>query len=473
MKAKQINQEIKGRVPPQATDVEKLILGSILNDKEAITKVIDTLDESAFYSPHHQMIYRAMLSLFESSAPIDIVTVIEEMKKRGKLNEVEDPVYLTELSAGASSSANIEYHSRIVLEKALLRRLISSSQEIIARSFDESEDPLDLIDEAETKIFQVSEMRNTKSIVPLSKALHSTWDLLDKVHQDHSGITGVPSGFGKLDGITGGFQRSDLIIVAGRPSQGKTAFALSVAKNASMHSNKQTAVGIFSLEMSLNQLVIRLLSSEARVNAHALRTGKIYNTDEWSRISKIASQLTNAKIYIDDSPMLSIVEIRAKARRMKAEYGIGLLIVDYLQLVSGQKNPESREREISHISRSLKALAKELDLPVIALSQLNRSLEARTDKRPMLSDLRESGAIEQDADVVIFVHRPESYGIEKIKDDKGLSMSSEGIAEIIIGKQRNGAVGMRHLAFKKEYASFENLETIPQQEPLEYEKDAF
>jgi replicative DNA helicase len=445
-----------GRIPPQAVEIEKAVLGAMLIEKEAVAKVLELLDAASFYSPIHHKIYQAMLSLFEKGDPIDAVTVIEELRRRGQLNAVEDPVYITQLTMNVTSAANVEYHARIVLEKALMRSLIATSSAVATRAYNETEDALDLLDEAEATIFQISEQRLKKTSTPIKRALHETFEMLQEIHGKHSGVTGVPTGFPNLDNITGGFQNSDLLIVAGRPSQGKTALALSIARNAALHKEKRTAVAIFSLEMSEQQLVTRLLSAEAKVNAHQLRTGRLPE-DEWKNLSRVVGRLAETKIFIDDTPALSILEIRAKARRLKAEHGIGLVIVDYLQLVQGLRNAESREREISMISRSLKALAKELNVPVVALSQLNRAVEARTDRRPMLADLRESGAIEQDADVVLFVHRPETYGILEVKDDEGNTVPTEGIAEIIIGKQRNGPTGTIQLAFRKEYAGFERL----------------
>ena len=450
------NTEQGSRIPPQAIDVERAILGAMLLDKEAVSKVIEILDSKSFYAPTHQKIYDVMLALFEKGDPIDAVTVVEELRRRSSLNPAEDPVYVTELTRDVTSSVNIEYHARIVLEKALLRNLIGASTDVVSRAYNDSEDPLDLLDDAEQKIFQISESRLKKTFTPINRALHETFEMLQDIHGKHGGITGVPSGYPDLDSMTGGFQNSDLVIVAGRPSQGKTAFALSVARNAALHKEKKTGVGIFSLEMSEQQLIIRMLSSEARVNAHHLRTGRLQD-DQWKNLSRNVGRLAEAKIFIDDSATLGILELRAKARRLKAEHNIGMIIVDYLQLIQGPKSAESREREISTISRSLKALAKELNIPVMALSQLNRAVESRTDRRPMLADLRESGAIEQDADVVLFVHRPETYSILEVKDDDGTIIPTEGMAEIIIGKQRNGPTGIVRLAFKKEYAGFERL----------------
>ncbi|MDI6765935.1 MAG: replicative DNA helicase [Bacteroidota bacterium] len=448
-----------GRIPPQAVDVEKAVLGAMLIEKEAVPKVIEMLEPASFYNPTHHKFFQAMISLFEKGDPIDAVTLVEELRRRGQLNPTEDPLYITELTMSTASPANVDYHTRIVLEKSLMRNLISASSEVASRAYSDTEDALDLLDEAESKIFQISERRMKRSFTPINRALHETFEMLQEIHGKHSGVTGVPSGFSFLDEKTGGFQKSDLVIVAGRPSQGKTAFALSVARNAAMHKEKKTAVGVFSLEMSERQLIIRLLASEAKVNAHELRTGRLHE-DKWKNLSRNVGRLAEAKIFIDDTPSLGILELRAKARRLKAEHNVGLVIIDYLQLVQGPKNAESREREISMISRSLKALAKELDIPVMALSQLNRAVETRGDKRPVLADLRESGAIEQDADVVVFVHRPETYNIDTIKDEELGNIPSEGLAEIIIGKQRNGPTGIVRLQFHKEYASFEKLEMM-------------
>ncbi|MBI1804173.1 MAG: replicative DNA helicase [Ignavibacteriae bacterium] len=451
-----LSEHTAGRIPPQAIDVEKAVLGAVLIDKEAVPKVLELLDSNSFYNPTHQKIFQAMIALFEKNEPIDAITVIDELRRRGEINPTEDPAYITELTMHVSTAANVEYHARIVLEKALMRSLITSASGIAARAYGDAEDALELLDEAESAIFKISDRRLKKSFTPINQALHQTFEMLQEIHGKHGGITGVPSGFPNLDEMTGGFQKSDLIIIAGRPSQGKTALALSIARNAALDREKRTGIGIFSLEMSEQQLIIRMLSSVAKVNAHALRTGRLHE-DSWKNLSRNVGRLAEAKIFIDDTPSLGILELRAKARRLKAEHEIGLVVVDYLQLVQGPKNAESREREISMISRSLKALAKELNIPVMALSQLNRAVESRTDRRPMLADLRESGAIEQDADVVLFVHRPETYGMDTIKDDELGTIPSEGIAEIIIGKQRNGPVGIARLQFHKEYAGFERL----------------
>ena len=449
--------ETAGRVPPQAVDVERAVLGAMLIEKEAVPKVIELLDATGFYSPTHQKIFQAMVSLFEKGEPIDSVTVVEELRRRGQLAAAEDPVYVTQLTMSVTSSANVEYHARIVLEKALMRSLITASSEVAARAYSSTEDALDLLDEAESKIFQISERRLKKSAKPMKILVHDAIEALQEIHGTHGGVTGVPTGFSELDNLTGGFQKSDLIVIAGRPSHGKTALALSIARNAALHKEKPTPIAIFSLEMSELQLVIRLLSMEAKVKAQDLRTGKLHD-DEWRSIPRAADKLSRAKIFIDDSAAIGILEIRAKARRLKVEHGIGLVIVDYLQLVQGPKSAERREQEISMISRSLKALAKELDIPVIALSQLNRAIETRTDRRPALADLRESGAIEQDADVVMFVHRPELFNILRMREENGQEIDTAGKAEIIIGKQRNGPPGKFWLAFNREHIAFERLE---------------
>jgi replicative DNA helicase len=440
---------MEGRVPPQATDIEMAVLGAMLIEKEAISKTVEILDESSFYKPAHQEIFKAMIGLFEKNEAVDSITIVEELRRRGKLDSVGGPVYIAELTMRVTSAANVEYHAKIVLEKALLRSLISASTEVSGRAFNETEDALDLLDEAEQKIFQISEKRLKRSFVSMRDALFTTMEKLESIHGKHSGVTGVPSGFSTVDNLTGGFQQSDLVIVAGRPSMGKTAFVLSVARNAAIDHN--VPVGFFSLEMSAQQLVLRLICAEARVDAHSVRTGRLPE-DQWRQLSTRIGKLHSAKIFIDDTPALGILELRAKARRLKVEHNIGMVVLDYLQLMQGPKSAQSREQEISMISRSLKALAKELNIPVIALSQLNRAVEARGDKRPMLADLRESGAIEQDADVVLFIHRPEKYGIAMEGD-----RPTEGVAEIIIGKQRNGPTGDVQLSFIKEYARFENL----------------
>jgi len=442
----------EGRVPPQAVDIEEHVLGAMLLEKEAISKAVEVLDEEVFHAEKNRKIFQAIIALFERSEPADVITVAEELRRRGALEAAGGEAYLVELTMKVTSAANVEYHARIVLEKALMRRLISESSSIVGRAYNQTEDAFDLLDQAEQAIFKISEWRLKKNFVSMDKAVHDTLEMLESIHGKHEGVTGVPTGFRDLDTLTGGWQKSDLIIIAGRPSSGKTAFALSLAANAAMHRSKPTTVGIFSLEMSLQQLIMRLLCAESRVDAHAVRTGRLPE-DDWKRLSIGAGRLARAPLFIDDTAGLGILELRAKARRLKAEHNVGLLIVDYLQLMQGPRSAENREKEISAISRSLKGLAKELDIPVIALSQLSRAVEGRTDKRPILSDLRESGAIEQDADLVAFVNRPEMYtdpNSDKMEDVRGR-------AEIIVGKQRNGPIDDVNLAFVGRYARFENL----------------
>jgi len=331
----------EGRLPPQAVDVEAALLGAMLLEKEAISKVIEILEPESFYRDAHRKIYQAIISLFEKSEPVDLVTLTEELRRRGQLDEIGGPVYLAELSSSVASAANIEFHARIVLEKAIMRQLISASTEVASRAYNETEDALDLLDEAEQKIFQISESRMKKTFRPIRDVVSDTLEILESIHGTRSGVTGVPSGFTDLDNLTGGFQKSDLIIIAGRPSQGKTALALSAARNAAV--DHHIPVGVFSLEMSATQLALRLICAEARVDAHRVRTGRL-NEEEWKKLSTRVGRLAESKIFIDDTPSLSILELRAKARRLKAEHGVGLFIVDYLQLMQGPKNAETRER---------------------------------------------------------------------------------------------------------------------------------
>jgi replicative DNA helicase len=439
-----------GIKPPAVPEIEASVLGAMLIEKEAVPKAFELLTPDSFYLKEHKLIYEAMRYLFEAGIPIDTVTLYDELKKRELVEDVGGIIYITKLSQNISSAANIEYHAKIILEKEILRGLITSAHEIAHSAYSGTDDAFDILDEAERKIFGITEKHLKRSFMGMDRAVKDAMEYIEAIHSNTNSKFSVPTGFYELDDLLGGFQKSDLIIVAARPSMGKTAFALTLARNAAI--DNKVPVGIFSLEMSTMQLVIRMLCAEGRLNAHLVRTGKL-PMDEGAKLSRNAHKLIEAPVYVDDSPSQSILEIRAKARRLKAEKNIGMIIIDYLQLMTGPAKAESREREISHISRSLKALAKELNIPVIALAQLNRAVEARTDKRPQLSDLRESGSIEQDADVVIFLNRPEYYGI--LKDESG--NSNEGVAEVIIGKQRNGPIGDVRLAFIKEYARFENL----------------
>ncbi len=439
------------KLPPSAVEVERSVLGALLLESEAVPKAIEILKPECFFDQRNKFIFDAVRSLFEANEPVDTVTLYEELRKEGKLEQCGGATYISKLSQDISSAANIDHHCKIVLEKWILRQLITTSLEIAGEAYEASEDVFDLLDAAESKIFQITESGLKESYKSMDKAVKEAIEYIEAIHSKNFATFSVPSGFFGLDDLLGGFQKSDLIIIAARPSMGKTAFALSAARNAAV--DHKVPIAIFSLEMATIQLVTRLISAEARINAHSVRTGK-FKAEDGQRISRTAHKLSQAPIYIDDTPAQTILEIRAKCRRLKAEKNIGLVMIDYLQLMNSSSRMESREREISTISRSLKALAKELNIPVIALSQLNRAVELRTDKRPMLSDLRESGSIEQDADVVLFLYRPEMYGITG--DSEG--NSTEGIAEIIIGKQRNGPTGSTKLSFIKDYARFENLD---------------
>lgn len=435
------------RMPPQAVDAEMAVLGSMLISKDAVSKCIELLDAGAFYKTAHQNIFQAAVNLDErGGTEVDYLTITDELEKMGVLDEIGGAYYVTELANRVPSAASVEYYARIVLEKSLLRKLIEVSNEITNEAYEGRDDAVEIIDSAEQKIFTLSERKLRKGFQSIDPILHETFEIIDGFHKRKGSVTGVPTGFNGLDAMTSGFQNSDLIIIAGRPSMGKTAFCLNIARNAAI--DHQIPIGFFSLEMSNTQLAMRMLCSESRVDAHKVRTGRLPESD-WPRLSTYVGKLSEAPIYIDDSAALSVLEIRAKARRLKTEKDIGLLIIDYLQLVKGPRSAESRQIEISLISQSLKALAKELNIPVVALSQLSRAVESRGgDKRPILSDLRESGAIEQDADVVMFIYRPEVYG----------PTEDMGIAEIIIAKQRNGPTGTEKLHFHKDHVRFEDLE---------------
>lgn len=446
-----INVSSGSKQPPAAVDVERIVLGAMMLDTEAVPKVIETLQPESFFDKRNQLIFESMISLFEANEPIDSVSLYEELSKSEKIGSVGGPAYISKLAQDVSSAANVEYHSKIILEKWILRKLISSSMEIATNAYTGTEDVFDLLDQAETKIFEITEAGLKESYKTMQTAVRDALELFEAIHQNNTSTFSVPTGYYALDEMLGGFQKSDLIIVAARPSMGKTAFALSAARNAAI--DHEVPMAIFSLEMGTTQLAMRLISAEAKLNMHSIMTGKVKQS-EAPRISRTAHRLLDAPIYIDDSAGSTVLEIRAKCRRLAAEKKIGLIIIDYLQLMSAHSKLGSREQEISTISRSLKGLAKELNVPVIALSQLNRAVETRVDKRPQLSDLRESGSIEQDADVVIFLNRPEYYGITQFADGE----STEGVAEIIIAKHRNGPTGDVRLKFVKEYARFENLD---------------
>ncbi|GAB4262271.1 replicative DNA helicase [Thermincola ferriacetica] len=435
------------KIPPQNLDAEQSVLGAMLIDKESIIKVSEILRPEDFYRDAHKHIYEAMLDLSERNEAVDLITLTEELRQRGFLDQVGGAAYVAGLATMVPTAANVEYYARIVEEKALLRNLINVATRIVALGYESDEEPTELIDTAEKMIFELSQRKAREGFSPLKNILMQTFDRIEDLYNNKGQITGVPSGFVDLDRLTSGFQPSDLIIVAARPSMGKTAFCLNIAQHAAVRS--QVPVAIFSLEMSKEQLVQRILCSQAMVDQQKIRTGNLEEED-WKKLTKAAGPLSQAPIYIDDTPGLSVSEMRAKARRLKAEKGLGLIVIDYLQLMSASsRRSENRQQEISEISRSLKLLARELQAPVIALSQLSRAVEQRQDKRPMMSDLRESGSLEQDADLVMFIYRDDYYNPESEK---------RGISELIIAKQRNGPVGTVELGFLKEFTKFVNLE---------------
>lgn len=448
--------EQEGRVPPQAVEVEEAVLGSMLIEHEAATVALQMLSASDFYKPAHQHIFDVLHDLYERDNPLDLLTVENELRDKGLLDTCGGAGYLSELTRSVSSAANVDYHAQIIAEKATKRNLIHGCTDIIKEAYDSSSDPYDVLDKAEQRIFDLANSKQRSQAQPIGDVLKDTLSYLEDIRGKKEGITGVPTGT-DVDDWTAGWQNGDLVIIAARPSMGKTAYVLTTARNAALHQNEnlRTKVAIFSLEMSNQSLVQRLLTMEGRINAQTARSGQLEDED-FKRLIDAAGRLFTANIFVDDTPGLSIMELRTKARRLKSEHDIGLIVVDYLQLMTASGDHGTREQEIASISRGLKALAKELDVPVIALSQLSRAVEQRGgDKRPQLSDLRESGSIEQDADVVCFLYRPEYYGIKTTPEGQ----STTGLAEIIIGKQRNGPTGSVPLYFVKDYARFENLTT--------------
>jgi len=435
------------RLPPQSLEAEVSVLGGVLLDKEALNRVLEVMGEGDFYREAHRKVFSAMLDLYERSEPVDLITLAEALKKRDALEQIGGIEYLNSLVNSVGTAANISYYAKIVKEKSILRKLINRATEIIGRVYGVSGDVDDFLDQAERSIFEISEDRVRASFYPLKDIIKSSFKTIERLYEKRQLITGVPTGFAKLDELTSGLQASDLIIVAGRPSMGKTAFALNIAQHAAIEGAVPSA--IFSLEMAKEQLALRMLCSEAKVDAHRLRGGFLSESD-WPKLTRAAGSLSEAPIFIDDTPGITALEMRAKSRRLKAEHNLGLVVVDYLQLMRGRADSDNREQEISDISRSLKALAKELSVPVIALSQLNRRVEERGDRRPQLADLRESGAIEQDADVIIFLYRDEVY-------NKSEDNPNKGKAEIIIGKQRNGPTDKFDLTFLDKYTCFENI----------------
>ncbi|RKY86129.1 replicative DNA helicase [candidate division KSB1 bacterium] len=452
---KPVKGEEIDRLPPQAIEAEMAVLGAMMIDNKAVLRAVEILDETNFYKSAHSKIFSSIVSLFEKNEAIDVLTVTEELSKRNQLDEIGGGYYLTECISRVTTAANVEHHSRIVLEKFLLRKLIEVATQITYEAYEAGEDAHSILDKSEQMIFDISEKRLKKGFLPIHDILHETFTQIESYSKRKGVVIGVPTGFDKLDEMTSGFQKSDLVVIAGRPSMGKTALSLNIARNAAVE--EKIPVAIFSLEMSNYQIAMRMLCSEARIDSHRLRTGRL-GEEDWQRLSMSAGVLAEAPIFIDDSATLNILELRAKARRFKAEKNIGMIIIDYLQLIQGPPNMESRQQEISAISRSLKALAKELEVPVVALSQLSRAVETRGgDRKPVLADLRESGAIEQDADVVLFIYRPWVYLSSKEKEDSTL----KGYAEVIIGKQRNGPIGPVKLTFLEDYAKFENYAPMP------------
>ncbi len=439
--------EITGvRVPPQNLEAEQSVLGAILLDNAALNRSMEILSAEDFYRTANQILYRSMVGLSERSQPVDQITLTDYLRSSGELEQVGGASYLAELVQIVPSAANIRYHCQIVRDKSLLRGLVRTATDVVMRGYEGTTQTDELLEYAEREIFRLAQGHLGGTFAPVSNILQESIEIVDKLYSRQERITGVPTGFTDLDHLLAGLQPSDLIIVAGRPSMGKTSLALGMAEHAALRA--QAVVGIFSLEMSKAQLVLRMLSSQALLDSHSVRTGQLKRAD-WEALTKAASQLQEAKVFIDDSGNLSVQQMRGKARRLKAEHGLDLLIIDYLQLMEGRSTSESRQQEISDISRALKGLAKELNIPVVALSQLSRAVENRKPPIPVLADLRESGAIEQDADVVMFIYREEVYDADT--DDKG-------IAKILVRKHRNGPIGEVPLQFHDSYAKFNNLD---------------
>ena len=435
------------KVLPQNIEAEQSVLGGILIDNEALPRVLEIIEPNDFYRDNHKKIFLAFLELFENNTPLDIITVTELLQKKGELTNIGGATYLASLVDSVPTTANITHYAKIIKEKSILRSLIAKATDIVNLGFEASEDVAEILDKAEEAIFSITQQRIQTSYYSIKEIIKQTFEAIEELSSKKDSVTGIPTGFIDFDRLTAGLQPSDLIIIAGRPVMGKTSFTLNIAQHAATRAG--VPVGFFSLEMSKEQLALRMLCAEARINSQKIRSGFLSERD-WLRLTDAAATLSEAPIFIDDTPALSVLEIRAKARRLKSEHNIGLIIVDYLQLMKGKGRVDTREREISEISRSLKALAKELNIPVVAVSQLNRRVEERENKRPRLADLRESGAIEQDADLIVFIYRDEVYN-EDTPD--------KGIAEIIIGKQRSGPTGVVKLAFLDKYTRFENLLT--------------
>lgn len=435
-----------GRVPPHSTEAEQSVLGSILLDKDVLPDIASRLKSEDFYMEQHREIYEAVLDLYEQNQPVDLITVSEQLAKRGTLQKVGDYEYLSNLATSVPTTANVHYYTSIVEEKSLLRKLIQASNEILSKSYESGEDALDVLSYAEKCIYDIVQNRNNTGLVSINDVLDTTFSRLEELYNNAGSLTGVPSGFTDLDRKTSGFQRSDLILIAARPAMGKTSFALNIASYAAIH--QHIPVAIFSLEMSKEQLVSRIIASEALVDMEKMRSGR-FEDEDWVKMAQTMGPLSKAPIYIDDNANTNVMEMMSKCRRLKMKRGLGLVLIDYLQLMQGTRRTDSRQQEISEISRSLKIMAKELEIPVIALSQLSRAPDARQNHRPILSDLRESGAIEQDADLVMFLYRDDYYNEDSEK---------KNITEVIIAKHRNGSIGTVDLAWIPQYTKFGNLE---------------
>src|ERR1700744_281387 len=444
-----------GKLPPQAVDLEEAVLGALMLEKDALSSVIDILNPEVFYKDNHQKIFTAIRYLFEKTSPVDILTVTAQLRQQGELEMIGGAYYITELTNRVASAANIEFHSRIIIQKFIQRELIRISTEVINNAYEDTTDVLDLLDKAEKNLFDIAQNNLRRDSRTMDDLLHETLKEIESLKDKKDGLTGVASGFTDLDRMTSGWQRSDLVIIAARPAMGKTAFVLSCARNAAVDFEKPVVV--FSLEMSSVQLVNRLISGETEIEQEKIRKGTLEEW-EWAQIHSKIGRLEQAPLIIDDTPALNIFEFRAKCRRLKSQHDIQLIIIDYLQLMQGKGDGKggNREQEIGSISRALKSVAKELNVPVIALSQLSRAVESRPggSKRPMLSDLRESGSIEQDADMVLFLYRPEYYGLDVDEDN----MPTQGVGEVIIAKHRNGETGRVRLKFVGKYVKFTDLE---------------
>lgn len=442
------------KIQPQAKELEEVVLGAMMVEKSAVNAVIDVLQPESFYVEAYGEVFRAIQTLFNNSEPIDLLTVTEQLRKEGKLDMLGGSHRVASLTSRVASSANVEFHARIIAQKHIQRELIRVSNAIIEKAYDETSDVFDLLDEAESKLFEVAEGNIRKSYESMSTVMRQALDDIEAARNNEDGVSGVPSGFHDLDKITGGWQRSDMIVLAARPGMGKTAFVLSMARNMAV--DHDIPVAVFSLEMSAVQLVQRLISSETEINSDKFRKGNL-EEHEYQQLHSRCGKLSKAPLFIDDTPGLNIFELRAKCRRLKAQHGIDMVIIDYLQLMSAGSDKGNREQEISSISRSIKGIAKELDVPIIALSQLSRNVETRGgDKRPLLSDLRESGAIEQDADIVAFIYRAEYYGITEHPD----GIDTAGLGELILAKHRHGALDTIKMKFVKNLAKFANYDTF-------------